>query len=613
MLAAGRRKRWIAAAALLAAVTASGCASVPANSGGHRVKGGVATISLVSGSIPTYIFPFTPAQDAAYPNPQGFQILMWRPLYWIGDHNKPGIDYGESLAGPPVYRDGNRTVTITLKSWKWSDGSSLTPANVAFWMGLEFTEKAHYSGYTPGYFPDNVRSVSYDDSARTVTFHLTGPVSPAWFTNNELTQIVPLPAAWDRAKNGAGHCAAEDLAAQKSSCPAVYAYLTGQAGHLSSYATNPLWQVVDGPWRLTSFSSDGHVTMVPNKSYSGPVKPSVTKLQMLPYTSESAVYNALRSGSTLSVGDLPVTDAPEANAQGQPASEPLAPRYTLHAVYIPSVIWAFLDYHNPVLRPVFEQLYFRQALQSTINQPLYIKKALHGYATPTYGPVPLRPATPYISSAEKTNPYPFSIARARRYLTSHGWSIPASGPAVCAHPGTGAGQCGAGIPAGKKLVISMLYPTNSTANAVIAQQWQTDASRAGIQLKLTSQAYQPMVGTMAACSQKTAPSCTWGIGYIEGNLGTGIYPSGEGLLAGGAGFNLGGYSDPVMNKLIKKATTSPSLSSLYAFENYAVKQVPYPFMPTPDWTLHAVASNLRGATPFNVQAIITPQNWYFVK
>lgn len=609
------RARWwiIAIAAAAAVITACSSTTSPSSAKGPKQKGGVATLSLVSGSIPTYIFPFVPSQYAAYPNPQGFQWLMWRPLYFTGANNNPGIDYKESLAGPPTYSDGNKTATIKLNPWKWSDGSSLTPANVAFWMGLEFTEKANFANYTPGYFPDNVSSVSYDNSAGTVTFHLTGPVSPAWFTNNELTQIIPLPTSWDVTAPGKhGHCSAEDLASQKSSCPAVYKYLAGQAQKLSTYATNPLWQTVDGPFRLTAFASDGHVTMVPNKTYSGPVKPSISELKMVPYTSEDSAYNALRSGNSVTVGAVPVQDAPQANAQGQPASQTLS-GYNLSAVYIPSIIWAFYNYHNTTLSPVFNQLYFRQALQSTINQQLYISKALRGYGTPTYGPVPVRPMTKYVSPAERHNPYPFSIAAAKHYLTSNGWSVPASGPAVCVKAGTAAGDCGAGIPAGRKLVIPVLYPSNSTSNQVIMQQWQSDASKAGIVLNPTSQAYQPMVGTMAACRTKSGPSCTWGIGYIEGNLSTNIYPSGENLLAGGAGFDLGGYNNPTMNKLIKQATTSPSLSSLYAFENYAVKQLPYPLMPTPSWTINAVASNLAGATPFNVQAIVTPENWYFVK
>ena len=37
--------------------------------------------------------------------------------------------------------------------------------------------------------------------------------------------------------------------ASAKACAAVYAFLTGktEAGDLGTYATNPLWQIVDGP------------------------------------------------------------------------------------------------------------------------------------------------------------------------------------------------------------------------------------------------------------------------------------------------------------------------------------------------------------------------------
>ena len=55
----------------------------------------------------------------------------------------------------------------------------------------------------------------------------------------------------------------------------MYSFLTGktEAGDLGTYATNPLWQVVDGPFKLTAYdATDNGATVVPNPSYSGPVK-----------------------------------------------------------------------------------------------------------------------------------------------------------------------------------------------------------------------------------------------------------------------------------------------------------------------------------------------------
>ena len=59
-----------------------------------------------------------------------------------------------------------------------------------------------------------------------------------------------------------GGCAAAAYGTADAACAAVYTFLSKQAGYdpanpkapnnsLSTYATNPLWQVVDGPFHLT--------------------------------------------------------------------------------------------------------------------------------------------------------------------------------------------------------------------------------------------------------------------------------------------------------------------------------------------------------------------------
>ncbi len=87
----------------------------------------------------------------------------------------------------------------------------------------------------------------------------------------------------------------------------IYKFLNSQATKLSTYATNPLWQDVDGPFKLTAFnpSTDAN-TMVPNPSYSGQ-KPSISKFEEVAFTSDDAEYNALRSGRLLSAWFLPLT------------------------------------------------------------------------------------------------------------------------------------------------------------------------------------------------------------------------------------------------------------------------------------------------------------------
>ena len=118
-------------------------------------------------------------------------------------------------------------------------------------------------------------------------------------------------------------------------CTAVYTFLSKQAGYnpanpnatnnsLSTYATNPIWQVVDGPFRLTHFDATGNITMVPNPTYSGPIKPTIKKFIELPYTSDSAEYNALVGGQ-VNVGYLPSQDITAADARTRLTPAPTTP------------------------------------------------------------------------------------------------------------------------------------------------------------------------------------------------------------------------------------------------------------------------------------------------
>ena len=112
---------------------------------------------------------------------------------------------------------------------------------------------------------------------------------------------------------GSGGCStgAYGAASTDAACAKVWTYLTGLAANLSSYATDPTWGIVDGPYTVAaskggSFSTSGQVTLVPNTSYSGPQKPTV-KVQELPYTTDNAEFNALVGGA-LDIGYLPQQD-----------------------------------------------------------------------------------------------------------------------------------------------------------------------------------------------------------------------------------------------------------------------------------------------------------------
>ncbi len=584
---------------VVAGCTSSGSTSSP----------DTAVFAEQAGNAPNYIFPFVNATYNTAPNVRQLQYLLYRPLYWFGEGSNTEVNYSLSLADPPKWTSTNDTVTIHLRPYQWSDGTKLSPRNVAFWIGLANSEKKNSAYYIAGQFPDNVKSVAYDDSANTVTMRLTRGVSTDWFLYNELSQITPLPTAWDLTAAGTkATCSSETPGEQAANCPKVYDYLTSQAKDQASYATNPLWKVVDGPFRLSEYSPSGNMSFVPNPSYSGPVKPKITKLKYLAFTDEAAEYNRLRSGNTISVGYIPQQDLPRKAAADPAGHNPLAPAYNLY----PQTLWGFyyllLNFNNPKVGPLLHQLYIRQALQSSVDQAGYIAYAQNGYGFEQYGPVPTVPSNPFIDSNSANNSLKFNVDRARQLLTSHGWTLSGSGTATCAQPGTGPSQCGAKIAAGTRLEFNLLSYTNPVEEQE-TQQLVTDAAKAGIAIKLTNVPPKQMVAETMQCAPSDS-GCSWQISNYGANLYPSGFPGGAQTLQTGAGLNVGSYADSKMDALIKATIDGPR--SVFAqYEQYAAEQVPVIWMPSQYLNVAEVSSKLKGATPLSPLGNINPENWSF--
>jgi peptide/nickel transport system substrate-binding protein len=310
---------------------------------------------------------------------------MWRPLYWFGSPEHVGLNDEESLADPPsVTVSGGKTIaTIQLKPYRWSDGQPVTSRDIQFWINLLEADKDIFWGYKPGEFPDNLTSLNILSSSR---FSLTfdHPYSAEWLYN-QLGLIIPLPqAAWDK-ESASGAVGNYDMTS--AGALAVDNFLLTQNKDLSSYATNPLWQVVDGPWKLTSYASvTGDAIYVRNPRYSGPATGSLQAIKIDSYTSDSAEFNQLLSPGGVDFGYVPFNDAAE-------VSRVSADGYTVQAWPAWGINYVFLNYASPQAGALVKQLYIRQAMQYLINQSGYISALLEGYAYPTYGPVPLRPVS----------------------------------------------------------------------------------------------------------------------------------------------------------------------------------------------------------------------------
>ena len=230
-----------------------------------------------------------------------------------------------------------------------------------------------------------------------------------------------------------------------------------------------------------------------------------------------------------------------------------------------------------------------------------------------YGPVPSIPAGPYTPNNAKTNPYPFSITAAKKLLTDNGWKVVPGGVSTCAKPGTGAGQCGAGIPAGTKLSFNLIY---STDPALIGQQVTDLASKAaqvGIKINLQSSNFNYIVTNY---NNPAAPANEnkWAMEDFGGFTNS-VYPTTFSVFNTSGGNNLGSYSDPTADKLINASISGSDPNAVKSEAAYLTTQQPGLFQPNPDqvvvWkkTISGPPDSFANMTQF----YITPELWYFTK
>jgi peptide/nickel transport system substrate-binding protein len=608
-----RRALAIAAAVITTGLVLAACSSTPSTSSGKPRTGGTVTFAEGPGSPPTYIFPLYDGANSGNNNITYLQPLMWLPLYWFGhsQNDQATINYQLSMANPPVFSDGNKTVTMTLKNYEWSNGKPVTSRDLEFWMNLLLAEKNQSAAYVPGGWMDHVAGMSAPNP-HTFVLKLNVAYNPTYLLYNGLSILQPIPQqAWDKT-SATGPIGNYDKT--PSGARAVYNFLNKQSMSLSTWDTNPLWQVVDGPWRLkpnTGFQVTGQTIFVPNSKYSGPDKPKISEFEELPFTSATAEFDALKSGS-VDYGYVPTTDIGDLatlKAEG----------YSIKPWYEWGFTFVELNFANPKYAPLENQLYIRQAMQELIDQPAYIKRILLNYGTPTYGPVPTFPATSFLNPAERSNPFPYSPSAAQHLLTSHGWKIPKSGPATCAHAGTGTGDCGAGIAAGTKLSLPILYSSGDPALDDEVQAMQAAFDSSGIQLQLSEGPPNTVLSDAYACfgkTVKTCPASSTALSLFGSPTYTYVpiyYPDGDSLFECNGSTNGGDYCNKQVDSLISKLTTETGAaahSAFYTYQLYLARQIPVLWFPTAAYQISAISPKLGGVTAQDSTAHIYPSTWF---
>lgn len=572
--------------------------------------GGTITMGEIEGDTPTYIFPIIPGANGT----DGTAFLtnqLWLPLYNLQVGGSMQVNFATSVALPPKFSDHDRRARIRLRQRaRWSNGQPVSANDVLFDIALLKAavkqSAANWESYVPGLIPDNIASARAD-GRRTVVLTFKRAYNPAFLLGNQLAYtLTPLPSAvWNVDRAGGPHLNWRVPA----NAGRIYSYLSKQGGSLATFASNPLWKVVDGPFTLGSFNTtNSSFTLDANPHYTLTGSVRYHALDVETYTSADAELAAMRTGG-VDVGTLDFSALGEAGAL----------RSAGYAVYGYPNIGSFginLNFKDRTdhFGAVASQLYARQALAHLEDQPGYIKGFLRGAASTAYGPLPTIPHTPFTPADAGTDPYPYSITKAARLLRAHGWKVVPGGQSTCVRPGAGAHACGAGIPKGTPFKFT-LYSVPSSATASIpleSEAFASAAKRVGIEVTLETKTFNFLISNFndANPADKHFEN-TWGA-TNWGEFGTSPYPTEDNIFNTGGTENVGGYSNKTADRLIHAAIFGGRPATATRLASYLERDVPMLFLPCAD-VIDAVSNKVGGTHDSwlaMTQDVFYPQYWY---
>ena len=121
----------------------------------------------------------------------------------------------------------------------------------------------------------------------------------------------------------------------------------------------------------------------------------------------------------------------------------------------------------------------------------------------------------------------------------------ADGTTTCARPGNGAGECGAGVPAGKPLRFTLMYPSGMSSTDGAMVDLQSVARQVGIQIALKEVTTATIDAEIEPCKPSSS-ACDWQFGQYGSAwvFAPDHYPTGEEIFQTGALGNVGSYSNP---------------------------------------------------------------------
>jgi len=194
--------------------------------------------------------------------------------------------------------------------------------------------------------------------------------------------------------------------------------------------------------------------------------------------------------------------------------------------------------------------------------------------------------------------WPFSPKKAVATLKAHGWHVVPGGQTTCAKPGSGASECGAGIPKGTPIKFVWANQPESAASTGVLESYAfgSEAKKAaGIDVVFQTKSFDFLTSNynnQNPASKKYVND--WGVNNY-GGINTDYYPTEDGVMNTTGALNMGAYADPKANKLMAQSISSPSTKAIQAEVGYFAKQQPVLYMPVQDW-ITAVSNKVGGTT-----------------
>ncbi len=521
--------RWLALAAIVFVGSAAGAYTGSA----ANPRSGGTVIFGYNQPIDSFIPVLSPTSIMD----DGAQVLLYRPLFWIGQN--VGVDYSRSIATGVTVSHNNTVYTVTMRpDYKWSDGVPVTASDVQYCFNLIKTYGAKYGYYGIGGLPTQVKSFTVLSPTK-FSVTLTQPANPTYFELNGLAQLRPLPA---------------------------HAWKKYSVSYLFNHQTDlTVLGVVDGPYKLTKFVLNQYARFDRNPTYSGH-RSSLDTFIIQYFSSEQALFAALRTGA-VQIAPLGFT---QYHAAGQLAN---LKTYDWNAF---SFTYIFFNFRNPAVS-FMKDVKVRQAMQSLIDQPLMNQDLYFGHAHSGYSPVPPIPGT-YLSPRAKEPGYgfPYNPDKAKALLDADGWKM----------------VNGVRQKNGQKLAFTYGVSSDFTIDVRQAQIIQQDFAKAGIQMTLHVAPFSVLLSEVASKSASSWQATTFGWIYYPN-----FYPLGDGNFGTGGGANFGAYSDPKLDALIKETETTPGNKGIYAYQDYAAQSMPALWLDT-SATIIKYSPNIQGIADF---------------